>query len=45
MSIREIIELARRIARECANGLARAFRYLRSIGLSAWQQCEALSGI
>lgn len=44
MSRDEIIALAFRIAREFADGLRRAFRYLRQLGFSARQQCEALAG-
>lgn len=44
MTHAEIISLAFRIARECRDGLRHAFRYLRSLGFSAREQCEALAG-
>lgn len=40
----EIIQLALNMARTLRDGLRRAFRYLRSLGFSAQQQCEALAG-
>jgi hypothetical protein len=45
MSISEIITLARRIARECVNGLTRAAHYLRSLNLPVEFACWALRGV
>jgi hypothetical protein len=45
MSIAEIIALARRIARECVNGLTRAAHYLRSLNLPVEFACWALRGV
>jgi hypothetical protein len=44
MSIAEIIALARRIARECTNGLTRACHYLKSLNLPVEFACWALLG-
>lgn len=40
----EIVQLARKIAATVRDGLRRAFHYLRSLGFSAREQCEALAG-
>jgi hypothetical protein len=45
MTITEIISLARRIARECVNGLKRACSYLRSLNLPVEFACWALRGV
>jgi hypothetical protein len=45
MSIREIVELARRIARECRDGIARACSYLKSLNLPVEFACWALRGV
>jgi hypothetical protein len=45
MSIREIVELARKIARECVNGFTRACHYLKSLNLPVEFACWALRGV
>jgi hypothetical protein len=45
MSITEIISLARRIARECVNGLKRAAHYLRALNLPIEMARWALLGV
>lgn len=45
MTITEIIALARRMVRECRNGLARACRYLQSLRLPPEFACWALRGV
>jgi hypothetical protein len=45
MTIVQIIELARRMARELRDGFKRAIRYLQSLNLPAEFTCWALRGI
>jgi hypothetical protein len=45
MTLTEIISLARRMVRECRNGLARACRYLQSLRLPPEFACWALRGV
>ena len=45
MTITEIIDLARQIARTMSNGIARACHYLRSLNLPPEFACWALRGV
>jgi hypothetical protein len=45
MTINEIISLARRIARECVNGLTRACHYLKSLNLPVEFAAWCLRGV